>query len=94
MATSYEIVKVKTVWPAGARHEHITQVMLRAGGILSKETVIRDLLNPSGDRYYTWGGGKHANVIVRHCPHCFAHDYITTEPDYTTENNLLSLPRF
>jgi Protein of unknown function (DUF3892) len=93
MAT-FEIVKVRTVKPQGAAHEHITAVQVAGGYEWSKHTVIRDLRDPHGDRYYTWGGGVRANVIVRSCPHCTAHDYITTEPDYTTANNLLHLPRF
>jgi hypothetical protein len=93
MAT-FEIVKVRTVRPPGAAHEHITAVQLRGGGVLRKETVIQDILSPTGDRYFTWGGGVRADVIVRRCPYCTAHDYITTTPDYTTANNLLSLERF
>ena len=90
----FEIVKVRTMRPYGAAHEHITHVMLPSGSTLTKETVIRDILSPYGDRYYTWGGGVRADVIVRRCPYCTAHDYITTTPDYTIANNLLSLPRF
>lgn len=35
-----------------------------------------------------------ARVIVAGCPRCGSGDYITTEPDWTEENNLLDLPRF
>lgn len=93
-SATFEIVKVRTVKPRGAAHEHITDVQLRHGTVLPREIVIKDLLSPSGDRYYTWACGVRANVVVRDCPHCSASDYITTEPDSTTENNLLSLPRF
>jgi len=39
-------------------------------------------------------GVPEARVIVAGCPECGSGDYITTEPDYTEENNLLDLPRF
>lgn len=93
MAT-YQITAVRTQQPAGYTHEHITHVRLAYSDYLfPRETVIRDLRSPSGDRYYTFAGGVRADVIVRGCPVCGFGDYITTTPDRTTENNLLSLPR-
>ncbi len=95
MAT-YEITGVRTVKPYGYTHEHITMVELndRADQRFRRETIINDLLSPSGDRYYTFAQGARATVIVAGCPTCGSGDYITTEPDWTTANNLLSLPRF
>ena len=95
MAT-YEITKVRTARAYGAAHEHISWVELsnRSDQRFSRETIIRDLRNPYGDRYYTYARGTYARVIVAGCPVCAAGDYITTEPDWTTANNLLSLPRF
>lgn len=94
--STYEITKVKTIEPLGASHEHIEAVELNnnAGVRISRATVIADLKNPYGDRYYTYGGGRYADVVLRQCPHCAASDYITTTPDSTTKNNLLALPRF
>jgi hypothetical protein len=95
MANVYEITEVHTVKPYGAMHEHIERVRLRGRrASLSKEVVIADLRNPWGDRYYTNAKGIRAKVIAVTCPHCRDRDYITTEPDWTVENNLLSLPRF
>jgi len=95
MAT-YEITKVRTVQPYGATHEHIDEVELsnRTDQRFLRSTIIADLRSYTGDRYYTNGGGARATVIVAGCPVCGSGDYITTEPDYTTANNLLSLPRF
>jgi hypothetical protein len=84
------------VQPYGATHEHIAEVELNnnAGMRYSRDVIIADLRNPYGDRYYTYAAGTRADVIVAGCPSCGAGDYITTEPDWTTANNLLSLPRF
>jgi len=95
MAT-YQITKVRTERPLNAAHEHITDVELsnRTDQRFSRQTIVNDLRNPSGDRFYTNAGGVRADVIVMGCPHCGYGDYITTAPDWTTANNLLSLPRF
>jgi hypothetical protein len=92
--STFEITGVRTEKTTDDPHEHITNVKIGTGDtILSRATVIKDLRSSSGDRYYTYGGGKYADVIVVTCPHCTFRDYITTEPDSTTANNLLSLPR-
>lgn len=95
MAT-YEITAVHTETTASDPHEHITQVELnnRTDQRFLRSTIIRDLKDPNGDRYFTYGGGEYAEVVVRDCPSCGRNDYITTLPDSTTRNNLLKLPRF
>jgi hypothetical protein len=94
MATNFQINGVRTEKPYGATHEHITHVRLAAtGSILRRQTVVNDLRNPYGDRYYTKVGQARANVIVVRCPLCTFRDYIKTEADRTTADNLLSLPR-
>jgi hypothetical protein len=94
MSTSLQIDGVRTVHPPGHTHAHITHVRLAyTGGILTRETVIRDLRSASGYAYHTYVNGKYAKVIVAGCPHCGYGDYITTVPDWTKANNLLSLPR-
>ena len=91
---NFEITGVRTEKTVADPHEHITDVRFGSqGGILSRAIVIKDLRTPGGDRYYTYGGGKLADVIVATCPRCPFRDYITTTPDSTTANNLLSLPR-
>jgi hypothetical protein len=96
VATTWQITKVRTEKRLGAAHEHITAVELNSNPAhrYSRATIIKDLRNPWGDRYYTYGGGVRADVVVAGCPHCGFGDYITTEPDWTKANNLLSLPRF
>jgi hypothetical protein len=92
--STFQITGVRTETTASDPHEHITAVRLGAGDvIISRATVVADLRSPTGDRYYTYGGGKRADVIVVTCPRCALRDYITTEPDSTITNNLLSLPR-
>lgn len=96
MATTYRITKVHTVHPPGWEHEHIERVELNDNPLvrISRATVIADIRNPYGDRYYTLAGGVRADVVVRGCPSCGSGSYITTLPDNTTKNNLLDLPRF
>ena len=96
MPNAYRITAIRTEKPYGAAHEHIAYVQLNANPtfVLSRATVIKDLRNPYGDRYYTLANGVRADVIAVGCPFCSFSDYITTEPDWTTTNNLLSLPRF
>jgi Protein of unknown function (DUF3892) len=95
MAT-YQITAVQTETTTSDPHEHITRVELsdKEDQRFSRSTIIADLEDPEGDRYYTYGGGERTTVVVRSCPKCSRSDYITTLPDSTTKNNLLSLPRF
>lgn len=95
MATNYRITAVHTVRPVGYAHEHIEKVELANPQFrISRATVIADLRDPYGDRYYTLTGGYRADVVLRGCPHCRSGAYITTLPDNTSANNLLDLPRF
>jgi hypothetical protein len=93
---THEITKVRTERPAGYQHEHIAAVELDRDPFsrIPRATVIRNLRSPWGDRYFTYGAGRFARVIAVGCHICGFGDYITTEPDTTTDNNLLSLPRF
>jgi hypothetical protein len=93
---SFEIteVHVESTSAGGIHdHDHIAKVRTKGGSEWNRETVVRDIRYGS-DSYYTYGGGEYADVIVRSCHHCGYGDYITTTPDSTTTNNLLSLPKF
>jgi Protein of unknown function (DUF3892) len=93
---TFEITKVRTEKSASETHEHISMVELNGKENLrfSRSIIVKDLKDPSGDRYYTYAGGERADVILVECPTCTFGDYITTAPDTTTANNLLKLPRF
>jgi hypothetical protein len=80
------------------RHHHITHVGVgrdreRANERLTTEEVIRQLADPTGDRFYVLGtGGAESEVIYKDCPVCGAgHQIITTTHDHTKTDNLLSL---
>lgn len=93
---SFEItqIHVDIATPAnGSYHDHIAAVKIAGGREFSRAMVVSDIRYGT-DSYYTYGGGEYADVIVRGCPSCTFGDYITTAPDHTTANNLLSLPRF
>jgi Protein of unknown function (DUF3892) len=92
--TAY-IDAVRLVHPLGYTHPHISEVRLLGGVVQSRAEVIHNIIYGKV-RYVTYppGGAPMADVIVGHCPHCGSGDYITTGPDTTADNNLLSLPRF
>lgn len=88
-----QIVKVSTqsAGSGDSSHKHISAVEISDGSIQLRSTVIEKIRD--GVNYWTFGGGRVADVVVRDCPHCGASDYITTLPDTTTKNNLLELPQ-
>jgi hypothetical protein len=80
--------------PAAGYDPHIGKVQLSDGTIETRRQVIT-FINEYKMTYVTSAPGvPEAKVIVAGCPQCGSGDYITTEPDWTTQNNLLSLPRF
>lgn len=90
----YKVTEVHTEKPAGYSHEHIAKVKL-AGGTIETRAQVIDYIRNRRMTYVTWAPGvPEAKVIVAGCPHCGSGDYLTTEPDSTTKNNLLDLPRF
>jgi len=93
---NYEITAIGTEERVHDLHEHITMVELDDNPNLrfSRSTIINELGDPAGDRYYTYAGGERTVVVLRDCPTCSERDYITTLPDTTAKNNLLSLTRF
>jgi hypothetical protein len=90
----YRVTAVQTVHPTGYSHPHIAKVRLSDGTVETRAQVINYIRNLKLT-YVTWATGvPEAKVIVAGCPECGSGDYITTEPDPTTANNLLDLPRF
>lgn len=91
MAT-YSITAVHLVpGPGWTSHPHIGAVKLLDGSVVRRAWVIERIR--AGDRFFTHARPP-AFVYVHACPYCAASDYITTHPDNTPTNNLLSLPRF
>ncbi len=85
------ITKVHIIPSGYSTHEHIGSVMLTNGTVETRAMVINNIYG--GDHYAT-NVLPPAGVYVHACPWCGARDYITTHPDSTATNNLLSLPRF
>ncbi len=79
-------------------HHHITHVGIGDNSgypvLALVENIIANLKSLGGDRYYVLGAnGAQSTVIVRQCARCaHAPEYITTTPDWTKTDNLLSLP--
>lgn len=87
------IVEVHTELSASGTHAHIAAVKTAGGYEWSRATVVNDIRFGT-DTWYTEVNGSRADVIVVECPYCTFSDYIKTTADYTTADNLLSLPRF
>jgi hypothetical protein len=98
MAT-FQVIAVETEQASYSTHEHISRVQVRSEGsggtgfCLSRSTVVADIRKSGGDRYYTEVSGRRANVEVVSCPRCTFTDYLRTDADSSTSNNLLSLPK-
>jgi hypothetical protein len=94
MAATQYITQVRLEQTPGRPHMHIAAVKMYDGTTQSRQQVIANI-RFGWATYYTYTAtGIGAKVIPANCPHCGTHDYITTEPDTTVENNLLHLPRF
>jgi len=91
---AYHITAVRTEQPYGYSHPHIAEVGLQGGTVETRAQVIT-YITQYGMQYFTLApNGTSARVVVAGCPACGSGDYITTEPDWTPDNNLLDLPRF
>jgi hypothetical protein len=96
--SSWRVNAVHTEPSSDRGHEHISAVHAssvgdpKSGVWLSRATVVNDI-SSGGDDYYVDAGGSRAKVVVVHCPLCTFTDYLRTEKDATTADNLLSLPR-
>lgn len=93
MAT-YGINAVRTEQPYGYSHPHISYVRLTDGTVETRRQVIKFIEEYKMTYVTSAPGYPQAKVVVAGCPKCGSGDYITTEPDWTVENNLLELPRF
>ena len=93
--STFQITGIGMEASANGLHEHIAKVHIGGapGFDLSRQTVVNDIRNPTGDRYYTEAGGTRVSVVAVACPSCTFQDYLRTDPDKTTSNNLLSLPK-
>lgn len=84
------IVEVRVVQP-GTHEQHISDFKMDTGTKFTKaQMVIYVAMSPGS--YYTNEYGKKAEVVIAYTDKDEA--YVKTQPDNTTKNNLLSLPRF
>jgi hypothetical protein len=96
--SSWRINAVATEKSVTGSHEHISEVHVSNSGSasegiwLSRATVVQDIRS-EGDDYYTLAGASRAVVKVVDCPLCSFKDYLRSERDATTADNLLALPR-
>lgn len=92
---AYQITAVRLEdGPALGYDPHIAMVKLSDGTVESRAQVITFIEQYKMTYVTSAPGVPEARVVVGNCPRCSTGDYITTEPDWTTANNLLELPRF
>lgn len=96
--SSWRVNAIATEKAATGSHEHISDVHVSntgsatAGIWLTRATVVQDI-RTGGDDYYTQADETRAAVKVVECPLCTFKDYLRSEKDKTTADNLLALPR-
>jgi hypothetical protein len=96
--SSWRVNAIATEQSVSGTHEHISEVHVSNSGSatdgiwLSRGIVVADIRN-SGDDYYTLVDENRAAVKVVECPGCTFKDYLRSEKDKTTADNLLALPR-
>ena len=88
----YQVSGVRTEPSWSDTHEHISHVRVEDGTIFVRQTVVDDLRDPDGTRYFMLGRRGRAEVIVVACPECGFRDYLTTS-DTRNPDLLLRLPR-
>jgi hypothetical protein len=92
MSATYYISAIHLERAPDATHYHIGRVkLLDCEGDYSRAQIIVWIYE--GNLFYT-NADPPALVYIHPCPHCGAWDYLTTHPDGTTVNNLLSLPQY
>jgi hypothetical protein len=91
--SQYRVMGIATESVDG-HHEHITDLLLEGNRWVDRNTATANIQDPYGDRYYTFAKGQQAWVVSVGCPVCGRPRYLRTRGDSTTENNLLSLPRY
>ena len=75
----------------GGEHRHIVTLCLEDGRRIPKAVAIRNT-RLRAETYYTFRAGQRAEVEVStQCPLCYS-EYLRTNQDSTTRNNLLELP--
>lgn len=85
-------VEIECIVPDGSDPNRTIDKVGGTGGggwCITVAEAIR-LIQTGVNTFYTYGGGQYARVIARPRSNPY---YLTTEPDTTTENNLLKLPR-
>jgi hypothetical protein len=92
----YRVSCIKKAPTHHDRHHHISSIGLETASgveVISEAAAIAQLDRSNGDRYHVLApAGARSEVIVRECPVCGPkHRILTTTPDHTKADNLLSL---
>jgi hypothetical protein len=94
MARTFRVTGIQTEPSATETHDHVAAVRQGTNPkLISRDLIVADLRDPSGDRYYVDIPQGNIDIVVAACPICNFADYLRTSADQNTADLLLSLPR-
>jgi hypothetical protein len=94
MARTFRVTGIQTEPSATETHDHVAAIRQGTNPkLISRDLIVADLRDPSGDRYYVEEQGRTLDIVVASCPICSFGDYLRTTADQNTADVLLTLPR-
>ena len=94
MARIFRVTGVRVEPSANETHDHVAGIRQGTNPqVIPRATILADLRDPNGDRYYVETDQGQAHVVVAECPICSFHEYLRTSADRMTADLLLAQPR-
>ena len=95
MGRTFRVTGIRVEPSANETHDHVAGIRQGTNPqIIPRSTILADLRDPNGDRYYVeTATGQAVDLAVVECPICSFPQYLRTTADRITADLLLSLPR-
>ena len=94
MSRTFRVTGIRVEPSANETHDHVLSVRQGTNPqLIGRASVVADLRDPDGDRYYVEEAGQRSDLVVAECPICSFGDYLRTAEDRTTADRLLAMPR-
>jgi hypothetical protein len=94
MGRAFRVTGIRTEPSTTETHDHVAAVRQGTNPrLIERASVVADLRDPMGDRYYIETADLRVDLVVADCPICSFGDYLRTTADRTTADVLLSMPR-
>jgi hypothetical protein len=94
MGRSFHVTGIRVEPSASETHDHVAGIRQGTNPqVIGRATIVADLRDPNGDRYYVDTAETRADLVVVECPICSFPEYLRTTADRITADLLLSLPR-